>query len=70
MLKMSMLLIVFLVALSNVHNFTNQSGLKQSTLPNFLDEVVPGTRLIFGVDFKVYATPIGGLLDSLCSNNL
>jgi hypothetical protein len=52
MLKMRMLLIVLLEALSNIHNLTNESGLKQSTLPNFLDEVMSETSLIFGVDFK------------------
>jgi hypothetical protein len=47
----------------NIHNLMNELGLKQNTLPNFLDEVISETSLIFGVDFKVYATPIGGLLD-------
>lgn len=67
---MPMLLIVLLEALSNIYNLTNESGLEQSTPPDFLDQVMSGTGLTFGVGIKVYATPIGGLLDSPCSNSL
>lgn len=67
---MPMLLIVHLEALSLIYIISLMSQVEQSTPPDFLDQVMSGTGLIFGVGIKVYATPIGGLLDSPCSNSL